>query len=411
MRRRGQTAGSAWLRVAACLVAVGAAGAAAAPADAYTLLGQRWPGTTIRYHNLAPSYEWSLRQAVQAWNTSGTRLRFVKSSQARAHVVIRATSAGGGACWGNATAGFVHPAFGKGRVQIARSCGRFVGAGVLAHELGHVLGLGHEDRRCATMNSVLWARCPDSPPAGQWRCRLVERDDVRGAVRRYGGFVKPVGPLYCWKSPPPPAPGSVTATSNPPGGADVLLRWKNTASAGLTEVWVTRGRDTCPTTRDGGDATWTESANAGATQTFEDFGSEPLDTGTYCYALWSYDEAGRTAGPTTVWVDHVDGFSPPTGLVALPNPAPDVFAKLTWTNSTHPRADFVLITRKLGSCPTDPYDDEVIWLDYIASGPPGAARSWEEAAGEDPGAWCYAVWSANDVTGRYSRTAATDFRD
>ena len=71
----------------------------------------------------------------------------------------------------------------------------------------------------------------------------------------------------------------------------------------------------------------------------------------------------------------------------------------------------MLIIRKLGSCPTDPYDDEAVWLDYVASGTPGAARSWDEPAGEDPGAWCYAVWSANDDTGRYSRTAATDFRD
>ena len=347
MRRQRQTASSAWLRVAACLLVVGAAGAAAAPADAYSVLGQRWPGKTIRYHNLAPSYEWSLQQAVQAWNTSGTRLRFVKSSKARAQVLIRATNAGGGACWGNATAGFVHPVFGKGRVQIARSCGRFVGAGVLAHELGHVLGLGHENRRCSTMNSVLWARCPDNPPPGQWRCRLLERDDARGAVRRYGGRARAPGPVYCWKYPPPPAPTEVSAVSNPPSGADVLLRWKNTSNS-LSQVAIARGRDVCPTTVDGGEANWREPANPGQIQTFEDFGSGPLASGLYCYTLWSFDEADRTAGPTTVWVNHTDGFLPPSGLTATRIPMPDDAVRLQWTSAAHPRADRASIVRKSG---------------------------------------------------------------
>ena len=206
MRRQGRSASGAWRLAAACLLAAAVAGVAAAPADAYSLLGKRWPGTTIRYHNLAPSYAWSLEQAVQAWNTSGTRLRFVKSSRARAHIVVRAEGGGGGLCRGQATAGYVPKAYGGGWAMVSRACSRFDAAGVLAHELGHVLGLGHEDRRCATMNSTLWWRCPNSPQLGQYRCRLVNTDDVRGAVRRYGGRVRPQGPLYCWKYPPPPAP-------------------------------------------------------------------------------------------------------------------------------------------------------------------------------------------------------------
>ena len=410
MRRQGRSASGAWRLAAACLLAAAVAGVAAAPAEAYSLLGQRWPGTTIRYHNLAPSYAWSLQQAVQAWNTSGTRLRFVKSSRARAHIVVRAEGGGGGLCRGQATAGYVPKAYGGGWAMVSRACSRFDAAGVLAHELGHVLGLGHEDRRCATMNSTLWWRCPNSPQLGQYRCRLVNTDDVRGAVRRYGGRVRPQDPLYCWKYPPPPAPGEVSAVSNPASGADVLLRWRNTASPGLSTVGIARGRDACPTTLEG-NPYWLEPASPGKVQTFEDFSSGPLPTGLYCYTLWSFDEANRTAGPTTVWVNHTDGFLPPSSLTAARISAPDAAVRLQWTSSANPRADLAWIMRKQGSCPTDPYDDDAVWLDQAPSGPPGAVRTWDETFDPGPGVWCYAIFSVDDDTGRYSSTAATDVLD
>ena len=39
--------------------------------------------------------------------------------------------------------------------------------------------------------------CP-APPNGMWTCRLVQYDDVRGAVALYGGTVKPWhGSSFC----------------------------------------------------------------------------------------------------------------------------------------------------------------------------------------------------------------------
>ena len=74
---------------------------------------------------------------------------------------------------------------------------------VVAHELGHVLGLDHEDRICATMNTYLVdghpEHCP-AAPAEMWVCRLLRADDVRGAVKLYGGTVRPIrGPEFCSK--------------------------------------------------------------------------------------------------------------------------------------------------------------------------------------------------------------------
>lgn len=73
----------------------------------------------------------------------------------------------------------------------------------VAHELGYVLGLDHEDRVCATMNSYLTnihpGYCP-AAPAGKWICHLLRTDDVRGVVSLYGGTVRPLpGPEFCTK--------------------------------------------------------------------------------------------------------------------------------------------------------------------------------------------------------------------
>jgi len=72
---------------------------------------------------------------------------------------------------------------------------------VIAHELGHVLGLGHENSVCATMNAYIDVNHPANcaaPPPGTWVCRLLRADDVRGAVKLYGGTVRPLrGPEFC----------------------------------------------------------------------------------------------------------------------------------------------------------------------------------------------------------------------
>lgn len=167
-------------------------------AGAYRLEGGRWPTTTIRYFNEVPAYTWAVDTAAFAWNSSGVRVRFLKSSRREADVLV-------GIRWFKAA----------GDAQIQRRNGRIVGAKVgiqsgqdrytmalvTAHEFGHVLGLDHDDRVCATMNAYIAAnhpaRCP-APPANMWVCRLLRADDVRGAVSLYGGSVRPLrGPEFC----------------------------------------------------------------------------------------------------------------------------------------------------------------------------------------------------------------------
>jgi hypothetical protein len=124
--------------------------------------------------------------------------RFVKSSRRDAKVLV-------GIRWfksaGDASVQRVNGRFLSAKVGIRSGQNRYTMALVLAHELGHVLGLDHEDRVCATMNSFLVDQHPEhcaAAPAGKWICRLLRSDDVRGAVALYGGTPRPIrGPEFC----------------------------------------------------------------------------------------------------------------------------------------------------------------------------------------------------------------------
>ena len=65
-------------------------------------------------------------------------------------VISRQPSGGGDASVQRSTGGFV-----SAKIGIQNGQDRYTMALVVAHELGHVLGLGHEDRICATMKSKL----------------------------------------------------------------------------------------------------------------------------------------------------------------------------------------------------------------------------------------------------------------
>jgi hypothetical protein len=187
------------MRLTFALLIVVAAALAAGPADAYRLEGGRWATHTISYYTETPAFRWSVDTAAYAWNTSGANVRFVKVPRAAlANVVI-------GSRWydhaGDAHVQFVGDRIVGAQVGIQGGHDRYETALIAVHELGHVLGLDHETHVCAAMNPTVGddhtTLCP-APPAGQWTCRLLQPDDVRGAVALYGGTVRPWrGTSFC----------------------------------------------------------------------------------------------------------------------------------------------------------------------------------------------------------------------
>ena len=167
-------------------------------AGAYRLEGSRWATTTITYYNEVPAYTWAVDSAAYAWNSSGAHVQFLKSSRKNAKVLL-------GIQWftpaGEAIVDRRRGRIYGAKVGIRSGLDRYTMALVIAHELGHVLGLGHENGVCATMNAYIDVNHPANcaaPPPGMWVCRLLRTDDVRGAVKLYGGTVRPLrGPEFC----------------------------------------------------------------------------------------------------------------------------------------------------------------------------------------------------------------------
>jgi len=165
--------------------------------QAFKISGQAWPGKRITIYS-GKLFPKATRQARLAWNRSGARIHFSPTNRrGHADVVMRLIRAP--VCAGFAQIGYAPGA--RANVDIFRGCVRDPEsvAAVIAHELGHILGLGHELRRCAAMNVSLFngepIKCPKSPE-GWEKCNILEKDDVRGAIRLYGGRVR-LGQRLC----------------------------------------------------------------------------------------------------------------------------------------------------------------------------------------------------------------------
>lgn len=321
----------------------------AAPVEAYKLGGRSWPGTVITYHSALTRDQPAVRDAVAAWNASGARIRFVAASKTKAKLRI-VYDKGREPASGDATLGYFRPHTttvkrldgamvtgvpcgfrvpGSGRVTCKRAKVRpLVRIGPLTadqrddpfwelelrrtitHELGHVLGLDHAKRTCAVMSYEREATCP-APQPWQLRCRLLEADDVRGAVKRYRGRLGPLAPEFCDQSPEPVPPNDLGALFDPDQGAvTVTFRVPDAESGSAVRTLVGLHPGTCPAASGPADQEDDSLVGAGGTVTRSVRARAP---GRYCVAVRLTDRYDRTSAAATTIVD-----------VPAPAPAPEV---------------------------------------------------------------------------------------
>jgi hypothetical protein len=177
------------MRLAAIAIAAAAALVAATPAAAYRTDPDLVPQPRILYHVGLKDWKRPFARVVRALNRADVGVRLVRAKvPQQASIQIGRLEHRCGYPGVTGTTQTIEG--GYAAIYLPYNCRRVNGSIIAAHELGHALGLLHDDGRCALMNSSGTGR--NAVPAKcfgrkgiNWVKRPFRADDLAGLRRAY----------------------------------------------------------------------------------------------------------------------------------------------------------------------------------------------------------------------------------
>jgi hypothetical protein len=174
--------------VAALVTAVVAVLALPAPAPAYRLDRHVVPQPTLKYFVALSDWRKPFGRVVRALNRAHVGVRLQKAQiPEQASIQIGRLEHRCGFPGVNGATQTIQGGFAA--IYLPRGCHGRIASIIAAHELGHALGLKHENRRCALLNSSGSGR--DGIPSHcvgrryDWLNRPFRADDLKGLRRLY----------------------------------------------------------------------------------------------------------------------------------------------------------------------------------------------------------------------------------
>ena len=354
---------------------------------------RRWPGKRITYRESLPKkWDESLRLALDAWNSAGGKLRFVKAkggTKPQLTIGYGPTQGYAGfATIGPAKNAYVHLSTGYRNADADLEQRLGVGR-LLAHELGHVVGFGHVGKGCELMVTFIPATCLLlSFEPGYRVCRWIDKPLLKKFIAAYGGKGK-LAPKFCPIDPLPPQLEDVAFTGGAAAGQPVRVTWKAQPAKPGERVHIYVRAGACPSHPEGNspDLEAFVSPTAGS---WTDPNPEVVPGG-HCYIVRVINKSDGSQKP---FIRVVDRYAPP--------PAPPSVSNIVWNgglnewsfDATWPAGTSLVAIRKLTvtpGCPTG--TDE--YTTYLSTG--------GLFLGENDGDECIAFVSETDSGVRSTR--------
>lgn len=335
----------------------------------------RWPGKTISIRiALSGLKKEAAKRAIKDWNSANLKIKFKITTKKNSQVVIvekKRVPCGGSAC---GDLGYIRGRQSKVTMTAGYKPSIYdapIYSALVAHELGHILGLSHSSKDTQLMYPYI-NHVVKLTETGA--CRFYNTEDLKRVKKMYGGKGTMAVKSSCRFA---PAAGKVSGLKITRDETTVRLSWNAASNASAYSVVRSSANGTCPANPRSGTRLDLNGRTA--------FDYSLTEGKRYCYRVFSYNKEGylNPSGVSLSYLAKTSAPAAPTGAVLAVDTenSNDWYAAYNVSGVT----DMTRYAAKAGSCATAPADSI-----YLNTGYPELTIDRYEMSGNV----CVRFWNA-----------------